>query len=78
MSETGSLLERDGLELRFAAEGMAYYKSEATRRMDVEFGDVQFKIIDRETSIMLNLQQAILEQAGDLLDAVQAAAQVDW
>lgn len=77
-SDTGTFLRDDGLELVFVADDIAHYKSAACRKLDDEFGDIKFKIIDRETSIMLNMQNVFIDQAELILDAVRSAAHLDW
>jgi len=57
---------------------MACYKSRGCIELDDRYGDIKLAIIDHETSIMIELQDEILSDAGVLLEAVNAAAHLDW
>lgn len=70
--------DKPGLEFIFCADDFAYYKSPRCRRLDVEFGDVKFQIVDRESAIMIRFQRVVLEHAFSLVNAVIACAQLDW
>uniref|UniRef100_A0A915KEF1 Uncharacterized protein n=1 Tax=Romanomermis culicivorax TaxID=13658 RepID=A0A915KEF1_ROMCU len=75
---SASDLEKPGLEFIFTSDGYAYYKSAGCHQLDEEYGDIKLSIVDRETTIMIRLQNVILESATTLLDAVNVCAQLDW
>lgn len=66
-----------GLKFSFVASTFAYYKSEGVEELDELFGDIWHVITDYETSIMLRLQETVMEHSGVLLDFVKYSAQLD-
>lgn len=61
----------------FSADGLACYKSRGCHELDAKYGDVKLAIVDHETSLMISLQNEILAHAVSLIEAVNAAAQLD-
>jgi len=67
----------EGLEFKFVADDLVYYKSAATSELDDKLGDIQCDIRDHELSIMHRLQDAILEHTYLLNDVVELSAHLD-
>lgn len=73
-----SLRELPECEFMFLANKVAYYKTPLMHQLGASLGDIKLDIIDRESVIMHRLQEAIVAQSLCLLEAVSAAAKLDW
>lgn len=61
----------------FSTETHSYYKSDDTKQMDREYGDLYGLICDHEIEILQSLQEEVLRVSGDITQACQLCAQLD-
>ncbi|EDQ88158.1 uncharacterized protein MONBRDRAFT_26766 [Monosiga brevicollis MX1] len=73
----GELQAADDLEQKFEADGSVYYKTARMHALDQEFGDVECDLRDLENSLLLRLQQQIVQDADDLRRGLDFAAELD-
>ncbi|GAU98159.1 hypothetical protein RvY_09339 [Ramazzottius varieornatus] len=69
--------ERPGLEFVFKAKSGLFYKSERTRQLDNDFGDLVPKIHDFERAVLMQLQEIVLRYTRVFQDIMEAAAELD-
>ncbi|XP_070196128.1 mutS protein homolog 5-like isoform X2 [Littorina saxatilis] len=66
-----------GMQFMFECNNVLHYKSARTRDLDNMLGDTLCDIKDMEMSIMLKLQNTIVQHSAVLLDIMEYAAQLD-
>uniref|UniRef100_A0A5S6QAN8 DNA_MISMATCH_REPAIR_2 domain-containing protein n=1 Tax=Trichuris muris TaxID=70415 RepID=A0A5S6QAN8_TRIMR len=69
--------QQPGMQFLFVSNNRVHYKTASVERLDVELGDLRMDIVDRELSIMLSLQNDILENATTALQLVSQAILID-
>ncbi|XP_077432324.1 mutS protein homolog 5 isoform X1 [Vanacampus margaritifer] len=69
--------ELQGLEFMFLSEDRLHYRSQRTKELDGLLGDLHCDIRDMETSIMTQLQNAVLERSAALYKVLDLAAELD-
>ncbi|XP_039261578.2 mutS protein homolog 5-like [Styela clava] len=69
--------EIPGLEFKLTSGDTCYYKTDKTRELDADPGDILEEIGDQETTIMHQMQNTILERTHILLDICQYVAELD-
>ncbi|KFD70781.1 hypothetical protein M514_01268 [Trichuris suis] len=74
---TVSDYEQPGMQFLFVSNDRVHYKTASVERLDLELGDLRMDIADRELSIMLTLQNDILENAASALHLVNQAIIID-
>ncbi|XP_077383982.1 mutS protein homolog 5 isoform X1 [Festucalex cinctus] len=69
--------ELQGLEFMFLSEDRLHYRSQRTKELDDLLGDLHCDIRDMETTIMTQLQNAVLERSAALYKVLDLAAELD-
>ncbi|XP_051921782.1 mutS protein homolog 5 isoform X1 [Hippocampus zosterae] len=69
--------ELEGLEFMFLSEDRLNYRSQRTKELDDLLGDLHCDIRDMETTVMTQLQNAILERSTALYKVLDLAAELD-
>ncbi|XP_054638507.1 mutS protein homolog 5 isoform X2 [Dunckerocampus dactyliophorus] len=69
--------ELDGLDFMFLSEDRLHYRSQRTKELDVLLGDLNCDIRDMETTVMTQLQNAILERSAALYKVLNLTAELD-
>ncbi|EGD76018.1 hypothetical protein PTSG_11634 [Salpingoeca rosetta] len=67
----------DGLEFMFLSDGRHFFKNPRMRHLDNVVGDTQCDITDMENSLMVRLQERILDYTAQLLRVHDAVAELD-
>ena len=66
-----------GLDFQFVSDSVVHYRSEITRGLDIELGDLFGRIVDLETAHMLALQTRVLDHAETLETFSQYCIELD-
>ncbi|XP_061676748.1 mutS protein homolog 5 isoform X3 [Syngnathoides biaculeatus] len=66
-----------GLEFMFLSEDRLHYRSQRTKELDTLLGDLHCDVRDMETTVMTQLQNAILERSAALYKLLDLAAELD-
>ncbi|XP_019747619.1 mutS protein homolog 5 isoform X2 [Hippocampus comes] len=69
--------ELEGLEFMFLSEDRLNYRSRRTKELDDLLGDLHCDIRDMETTVMTQLQNAILQRSAVLYKVLDLAAELD-
>ncbi|XP_054903936.1 mutS protein homolog 5 isoform X3 [Poeciliopsis prolifica] len=69
--------EMEGLEFMFLSDDRLHYRSQRTRELDSLLGDLHCDIRDMETSVMTQLQSAVLERSNSLYQVLDLLAELD-
>ena len=69
--------ESAGLEFQFSTESTAFFKNSKMHDLDESLGDLHSIICDQEIEIIQKLCESILEFAKEILQMVDAIAELD-
>ncbi|KAM9852103.1 mutS protein homolog 5 [Aulostomus maculatus] len=69
--------EIEGLDFMFLSEDRLHYRSQRTKELDDLLGDLHCDIRDMETTVMTQLQNAILGRSASLYKVLDLAAELD-
>ncbi|KAM9722682.1 mutS protein homolog 5 isoform 2-T2 [Menidia menidia] len=69
--------EMEGLDFMFLSEDRLHYRSQRTRELDNLLGDLHCDIRDMETTVMTQLQNAVLERSTSLNRVMDLTAELD-
>lgn len=64
-------------EYLFDTDTFIYYKTDLTKQLDEQLGDIHSRIVDRENEIIRELETHILKQVQHLREAGEIAAELD-
>lgn len=68
---------KDGLDLIFCANDLAYFKTNKLREFDKNFGSIELELVDRQRLLMIGLRDSILEKETLLEHALELCAELD-
>lgn len=68
---------KDGLDLIFCANDLAYFKTDKLREFDKNFGSIELELVDRQRLLLIGLRDSILDKEPLIEHALELCAELD-